>query len=90
MRRRSSGLRVPVFAPLPFPFKYLAKFLPKFGGAAPCPIHIRPLQATGTAPNRAVIQFPKHPWKLQLRYVIRITTIHILHIYTGAAGPVFL
>ena len=88
MLHLSKGSRLPVYAPLAFSFEYSAKFLTKFGDAALCGIHIRPLQATGTALNRAVIQFLKHSLNMQLCYVIRITTILAPH--PGVAGPVFL
>jgi len=79
MRRLNTGSRIPVYAPLPFSFEYSAKLLPKFGGAASCCIHLRPLQATDTALNRAVIQFLKHSWNMQLCYEIRITKILAPH-----------
>ena len=41
-------------------------FGPKCGRAASCRIPIRPLQATFTALNRAVIQFLKHSYNMQL------------------------
>jgi hypothetical protein len=71
-RRLSTGSRLPVCVPLQFSFKCSANFLTKRGGFVLCRVHIRPLQTASTAPNRAVIQFLRHSWNLQLCHVIRI------------------